>query len=56
MQVAQLKKLPKKIMLLANKDTRVRVQDGLIKMHVNDRRIEHLQEFIQKYDKALSHI
>jgi hypothetical protein len=51
----QKAKFPNAIKELVNTDTRVVVSDGILKFHVNDRRIEHLEEFIKKYESALSH-
>ena len=50
----QKKKFPNSIRLLVNVDTRVRVQDGLLKFHVNDRRLEHMEKFVEKYEKVIS--
>lgn len=41
----QMKRFPKEIKNLLNKDTRVVADDGIIKLHVNDRREEHLSKF-----------
>ena len=53
--IIQRAKFPKQIKELINQDTRVRVDNGLLKFHVNDRRIEHLEMFIKKYEKVVAH-
>jgi len=45
---------PYSIRKLINCDTRVRVEEGLLKFHVNDRRLEHLEEFVKRYERAIS--
>ncbi|OJI06783.1 hypothetical protein BK004_02325 [bacterium CG10_46_32] len=50
----QWKKFPSAIRDLANRDTRVRVEEGILKFHTNDRRVEHLESFIKRYEALLS--
>jgi len=50
----QEKKFPPAIIDLANRDTRVRVEDGVLKFHTNDRRIEHLEAFVRRYEALLA--
>ena len=49
----QKAKFPAQIRELVNQDTRVRVENGLLKFHVNDNRIDHLEKFIKKYEAIL---
>ncbi|MDZ4221417.1 MAG: hypothetical protein U1C18_00920, partial [Patescibacteria group bacterium] len=46
----QEKKFPHAIRQLKNRDTRVRVEDGLLKFHVNDRRVAHMEAFVARYE------
>ena len=50
----QEKKFPAAIRELANRDTRVRVEEGVLKFHVNDRRIAHMELFVTRYESLLS--
>ncbi len=50
-QRMQEMRFPKAIRELKNKDTRVQVQRGLLKFHVNDRREEHNSMFIERLNK-----
>jgi len=52
-EFAQKAKFPKQIRELKNLDTRVRVEDGLLKFHVNDRRMEHLEMFVRRYESII---
>ena len=52
-EAMQKAKLPKNIRDIMNQDTRVMVEDGLLKFHVNDRRIEHLEAFVEKYESIV---
>ena len=49
----QKAKFPSQIRDIMNQDTRVRVEPGLLKFHVNDRRIEHLEKFVKKYERVM---
>jgi len=49
----QRAKFPSRIRDIMNQDTRVRVEDGLLKFHVNDKRLEHLEAFVKKYEKVM---
>jgi len=46
-------RFPERITELANVDSRVRIEDGLLKFHVNDRRQEHLRAFVKRYEEAV---
>lgn len=47
-------KFPAAIRDVANRDTRVRIEDGLLKFHVTDRRVEHLESFVKRYEALLA--
>ncbi|MBU2575860.1 hypothetical protein KKF64_02115 [Patescibacteria group bacterium] len=51
--IAQKAKFPKQIKELINQDTRVIIKDGLLKFHVNDKRMEHLEMFVRRYESAV---
>jgi|GEM_PF-1311035 len=53
-EIFQRAKFPKQIKEMANKDTRVRVENGFLKFHVNDKRMEHLQKFVKRYEQYSS--
>lgn len=53
-RAVQQKKFPAAIRELANRDTRVRVEEGLLKFHVNDRRVAHMESFIRRYEALLA--
>lgn len=50
-QKIQVKILPGNLKSLMNKDTRVVANDGIIKLHVKDRRQEYLEKFYEKIKK-----
>lgn len=50
----QQRAFPKEIQELANQDTRVRVESGLLKFHVNDRREEYSRLFFERINKLLA--
>ncbi|MBI2051022.1 MAG: hypothetical protein HYT31_04445 [Parcubacteria group bacterium] len=50
----QEKRFPPAIKEIANHDTRVRIGDGVLKFHTNDRRVAHMESFIKRYEALLS--
>ena len=50
----QEKSFPGQIRELINKDTRVRVERGILKFHTTDRREQYAREFEKRYNKIIS--
>jgi hypothetical protein len=44
----QMRAMPKEIREMANKDSRVIVRDSMLKFHVNDRRAEYRERWLEK--------
>jgi predicted nucleotidyltransferase len=52
----QLKLMPESLKGLVNKDTRVVINDQVLKLHVNDRRIEYRNIYIKKLGEIMNKI
>lgn len=49
----QTRAFPPEIYKLINRDSRVRVGDGILKFHTNDRREQYMEEFERRYNRLL---